>query len=232
MIGVSVRPDLDALLRAQQKFTRFAERRLLDESDRAAAEAKDDIRDEMSAARLGRLGNAIGYTSDKKLGKGVHRSGGRTSASGIVYVRSKSDRTVGAINAYTQGAKITPTNSSGWLWIPSDDIAARAGGRRGKKMTPSLYVKFGLDKKLGPLVRIEGPTGPLLIVKNVGINSATKARSARSLTKKGLARKGQTRVDFIIAFTGIKETSRLARLNPRAIASRAAQRMAKRLQSN
>lgn len=229
MIGASVRPDIDALVRAQEKFQKFAERRLLVESDRAASEAKDEIRDEMARARLGRLGNAIGATSDLKKGNGVHRSGGKTTASGVVYVRSRSERTLGAIDAYTQGATITAKNSSGLLWIPSDDLAARAGGRRGKKMTPALYRKFGFVQKLGPLIRIETPTGPQLIVKNVGLNAAGKSRSARSLTKRGLPRKGQIAVDFIVAFIGIKETSRQARVNPRAIASRSAQRMARRL---
>lgn len=229
MIGVSIKPDIDALVRAQQKFQRMAERRLLVESDRAAEEGKNEIRDEMSAARLGRLGNALGHTSDLKLGKGVHRSGGVTTASGIIFVRSGSERTRGTIDAYTQGATIRGKNG-GWMWIPSDDLAARAGGRRGRKMTPALYNRFGFDKKLGPLVRIQGATGPLLIVKNVSINAAGKSRSAKSLTKKGLARKGQVAVDYIVAFTGIKETSRQARVNPRAVASRAAMRMAKRLQ--
>lgn len=228
MIGVSVRPDIDALSRAQQKFMRFAERRLLVESDRAAEEAKNEIRDEMSGAQLGRLGNAIAHTSDLKLGKGVHRSGGVTTASGIVYVRSRSERTQGAIDIYTRGGVIA-AKGGGWMWIPSDQLAARAGGRRGKKMTPALFYKFGLDKKLGPLVRIQGDEGPLLIIKNVGINAAGKSRSAKSLKKNGEARKGQIRLDFIVAFTGIKSTSRRARVNPRVIASRAAQRMGKRL---
>lgn len=230
MIGVSIKPDVDALVRAQQKFQRMAERRLLVESDRAAKEAKEEIRDEMSGVGLGRLGNAIGNTSDLKLGKGVHRSGGQVSASGIVHIRSRSERTVGAINAYTRGATIT-AKDGGWLWIPSDDLAARAGGRWGKKMTPALYRKFGFVQKLGPLVRIQGDAGPLLIIKNVGVSLSGKPRSAKSLKKNGEARKGQLRVDYIVAFTGIKETSRRARLNPRAIASRAAQRMGRRLKA-
>lgn len=228
MIGASVRPDIDALVRVQEKFQKFAERRLLVESDRAATEAKDEIRDEMTRARLGRLGNAIGATSDLKKGNGVHRSGGKTTASGVVFIRSKSERTRGTIASYTEGGEILPRNSR-WLWIATDDVPARAGR---VKITPGNWSKFGLDQRIGPLVLVKSVNGwPLLVVKDASVSLSGKPRSAKSLTKTGKLRKGQTARSFIVAFYAIPRTSRQARLNPRAIASRAAQRMARRLQA-
>lgn len=229
MIGASIVPDIDALVRIQREFTRVAEQQLLDESDLAAKETLDEIRTDMERAGLGRLGNGLGYTSDKRKGRGVYRRGGSVSASGIVFIRSKSERTVGAIESYTEGSVIRPRKGK-WLWIASDDLPAKAGGRKGQKMTPELYRKFGFAAKLGPLVPVMSSKGtPMLIIRNVGLNAAGKSRSAKSLTKKGLARKGQIAQDFIVAFYAIKETSRQARVNPRAIATEKATRMGLRL---
>lgn len=229
MIGASIVPDIDALVAVQKEFNRRAEQMLLDESDRAAVEALGDIRTEMERAGLGRLGNGLGYTSDKKKGRGVYRRGGNVSASGVVFIRSKSERTRGTVESYTEGAIIRPRKGR-WLWIPSDDLPAKAGGRRGEKMTPALYNKFGYAATIGPLVPVMSAKGtPMLIIRNVGLNAAGKSRSAKSLTKRGLPRKGQVAQEFIVAFYGIKETSRQARLNPKAIAANRAQHMARRL---
>ncbi len=79
-------------------------------------------------------------------------------------------------------------------------------------MTPELYRKNGFETKIGPLVQIRAANGnPLLIVRNVGVSLAGKRRSARSLTKKGMPRKGQIAQKFIVAFVGIPRTSRSAR---------------------
>jgi hypothetical protein len=228
----SVRPDYNALIRAEAKFRRLAEQRLLDESHRAAEETLNQIREEMAAAGLGRLGNALGFTSDRKRGRGVHRSGSRVSASGVVHIRSGSPRSRGAIEAYTGGAEIAPKRGR-WLWIASDDIPALAGrGKERGRMTPELYNEKGFATKIGPLVFVMSKGGtPLLIVKNVGVNAAGMARSAKSLTKKGLPRKGQVAMDFVVAFYGIPKTTRQARVNPKVIAAEQAQRMGRRLRS-
>jgi len=226
MIRAKVVPDITALTRIQRAFDRQMEQRLLDESDRAAAEALTDMRREMEAAGLGRLGNGLGYTSDKKKGKGVHRSGRRVSASGVIFIRSGSERTRGAIESYTAGAEIRPKKGR-YLWIATDDIPARVGRKR---ITPELYNRSPLVTRIGPLVRVTAANGtPLLIVRNVGVNAAGAARSARSLTKRGQPRKGQIGVDYIVAFFGIERTKRTARVNPKAIAAARAQEMARRL---
>lgn len=200
-------------------WRRFAEQRMeraaLIATDRAAVRAKAEIRGAMAGAGLGRLGQALDATSDLKRGRGVHRySGGGFAASGAVYIRSKSDRSRGAIEAYTQGAVIRPVRSK-WLWIPTDNIP-RVSKRY--RLTPALWRENGLDRRIGPLVRIKGSNGyPLLIVRNVGVDLTGRARSAKSLTKRGQPRKGQVQREFIVAFIGIPYTARAARINVDAL---------------
>lgn len=200
-------------------YYRFAEQRLeraaLIAADRGRRAGLANIRTAMQGAGLGRLGNGLGSTSDLEDTGQVHRrAGGGFSASGTIYIRSKSARTRGAIEAYTQGADIRPVRGR-WLWIATDQIPRVTGRFR---MTPELYVRGGFERKIGPLVRVRAANGnPLLIVRNVGVSEAGKSRSARSLNKRGLPRKGQVAQEFIVAFIGIPRTSRAARVDVTAI---------------
>lgn len=200
-------------------YRRFAEQRMeraaLIAVDRGRSIAEGKVRADMAGAGLAGLGRAIGSTSDEKRGRGVfRRPGGGFSASGVVFVRSRSERTVGAIEAYTQGAEIRPIRSR-WLWIPTDEIPRVTGRFR---MTPALYVKNGFETKIGPLVRIRAANGnPLLIVRNVGVSALGARRKAKSLTRRGRPRKGQVQQEFIVAFIGIPRTSRAARIDVAAI---------------
>ncbi len=200
-------------------YRRYAEQRMergaLIATDRGARRALTTIRSAMQAAGLGRMGNAVGYTSDLKNGRGVHRRpGGGWSASGMIFIRSRSARSRGAIEAYTEGTDIRPRRGR-WLWIPTDDILRVAGGRsKRQRVTPGNWQALGLDSRIGPLVPIRSVNGyPLLVVRNVGVSLAGKARSARALTKKGLPRKGQMAKEFIVAFVAIPHTSRASRVN-------------------
>jgi len=187
------------------------ERAALKATDQAGRKALTRVRGEMAGARLGRLGQGLGETSDLKKGNGVHRIGtDGFSASGVVFIRSGSKRTRGTIEAYTKGAEIRPVRGR-WLWIASDQIPRITGRYR---MTPELYIKNGFDKKIGPLIKVKGSRGyPVLIVRNVGVSMAGAKRSAKSLTKRGLPRKGQVAQDFIVAFYAIPRTSRAGRVD-------------------
>ena len=103
----------------------LAQRRIeyaaLKATDQAATQAKSRIREAMQSAGLGRLGNAIASTSDLKKGQIKRYSGGGFRASGVIYIRSGSARTRGAIESYTVGADIRPVRSR-WLWIATDQI--------------------------------------------------------------------------------------------------------------
>lgn len=202
-------------------WRRFAEQRMeraaLIATDRGSRLMLGQVRSQMAGAGLGRLGNGLDADSYLRQGRGVHRyADGGFSASGVVFIRSGSDRTRGAIDAYTRGAEITPVRSR-WLWIPTDNIP-RVSKRF--RLTPALWQQNGLDQKIGPLIFIKGINGyPLLAVKNVGVDLSGRKRSARALTKRGMPRAGQTEKQLLIAFVGIPRTSRAARVDVDAIAS-------------
>jgi hypothetical protein len=195
------------------------QRALLAATARGADRLKSRLRRDMQSAGLGRLGNAIGTTSDQADGRGVHDlGGGDFSAWGLVGVRSRSPRTRGAIEAYVGGAEITPKRGR-WLWVPTDQVQRLAGGGKGRqRLTPGNWSSSGMDAKVGRLELIRSVDGrPLLIVRNVGVSAEGKRRSARSLTKSGRARKGQIRKEFIVAFIAIPRTARAARIDVSAI---------------
>ena len=178
-------------------------------TDEAARSATRTIRTAMQGARLGKLGNAIGQTSDLSRKATVHRRAQGFSASGLVVVRSRSPRTVGAVEAYTQGANIRPVRGR-WLWIPTDEAPKRI---RGKAATPEAYIAAG--SPLGKLITIKGVNGrPLLAVENVG-KSAVGARGGRvrTLKKKGGLRKGDRARALAVLFVAIPATSRAARID-------------------
>lgn len=203
---------------AFDRFQRDSEGRLqaaaLRATDKASRAALNMVRDQMGRAGLGRLGQGVGAGSDAVKRGVVRQSGHGWSASGWLHIRSGSDRSRGTIEAYTAGADITPKRSP-YLWISTDQIPLRAGRER---MTPALYIRRGFDRKIGPLVPATADDGtPLLLVRNVGVSASGKARSARSLTKRGRPRKGQVEQQVIVAFFGIRRTSRAARVDVNAI---------------
>lgn len=214
-----VRTALPALKRAfDQKMQQAAHRA----TDRAATRLKDQIRSEMSAAGLGRLGMALGSGSDYRKGGRVHRTGEGWSVSGWVFVRSGSKRSRGAIEAYTQGATILPRNPSGLLWIPTDDIMRMARiGKASYRLTPKLWRQT-YEAKYGPLVRVRSGGQNLLIVRDTTLSLAGKPRSIKPLTKRGKVPKGQIYQKFVVAFIGIPQTTRSARVNPAQIARQVA----------
>lgn len=214
------------------ELRRLAENLAKDVSDRAAVKLKNQIRQDMAGARLGRLGQAITHTSDKAKGRGVYRKGDVSRASGIVYIRSKSPRTVGAIISYTEGADITAKNSSGYLWYPLDAAQRLIGkGKDRRRLEPRFWKSSGLEAKLGPLIRIKGSDGnPLLVVRNVGVGQVKGGRTrARPLLKSGRPRKGDTAAEIVPIFKGIRRTARQARINVRQRAFEAAQQAAAEL---
>lgn len=192
------------------------ERAALVATDRAQRIAVPRIRAAMAGASLGRLGNAIGGTSDLVLNGRVHRRGAEAfSASGIIHIRGRNERTVGAIISYTEGADISPTKGA-WLWIASLDLQRKVKGNF--RLTPARYRSSGLEQKIGPLISIPGRNAGerLLVVRDVTVRMAGKA-SPRRLPKNGRARAGRQQVEQFVAFVGIRRTSRQARVDPRAI---------------
>lgn len=191
----------------------------LEATDQAAKQAVRSIRGAMAGAGLGRLGNGLGAASDLSSGRGIHRKAdGAWSASGVVFVRSRSERTRGAIESYTSGSEIRPTRGR-WLWVPTDDLQRVAGGKgKRQRITPGNWDNLGLDRRIGPLVQITSIDGrPLLAVQGAGVSLTGAKGSARSLRKNGQARRGQIKRELLIAFVAIPRTSRAARVDVNAI---------------
>ena len=191
------------------------ERAALIATKKAAVIGKNSVRNAMRSAALGRLGNALDDTSDAdQSGKVFRYSNGGFAASGIVFIRSRSERTRGAIESYTGGAEIRPVRGR-WLWIATDEIPRVTGRYR---MTPEIYVRNGFEQKIGPLVFVKSINGnPLLVVKDTSVAASGRRRGAKSLTKRGAMRKGQVEKKFLVAFIGIPRTSRAARVDVAAI---------------
>lgn len=218
MFRPSVRPaGLVATAVAQRAMERRAERALSRMVDRIAMQAKNDIRQDMAASGLGRLSGTIGAGSDLRKRR-VHRTARGFSVSGWVFVRGKSDRTLGAIKAYTEGADITPQRSR-WLWIATPAIPSRVGRF---KMTPARYDAAGLDGRIGPLVFVPGRSAAeaLLVVKNVTVNRVSGG-GARRRPRRGAIGSTREERDEIVAFVGIRRTSRARRTDPVEIMRRA-----------
>ncbi len=227
---MAIKADFQFDARGMADYRRFiigrTEAAALYASDRLAETAKQRIRATMAASQLGRLGQAIGSGSDLDSGNGVYRRpNGEFSASGSLFIRSQSERTRGAIIAYTEGAEIAPKTSA-WLWIPSPELYQRvrlpkpglAGGKTGGfRITPQLYNRR-YRQTIGPLVFIPGKHAgeAFLIVRDVSVRTAD-GRAPRRIPNSGTIRRGRTRVDQFIAFTGIQRTSRKARVFVRAI---------------
>lgn len=187
----------------QQRLERASVRTV----DTVARRGRAEIRERMAGAGLGRLGNAVGASADEAV---VRSTGDRFSVSARFFARSRSERTLGTLAAYGQGADIAPVRGR-WLWVATDNIP-RVSKR--ERLTPALWRENGLDKRIGPLIMIRSVNGfPLLAVESVGVDISGRRRSAKSLTKGGGPRKGQVRRDLVIAFVGIPRTSRAARVN-------------------
>jgi hypothetical protein len=197
---------------------------LLRASDRASKAAVTEIRAAMRGAGLGRLANAIGAGSDASKGRGVHPTPGGFSASGWVHIRGRSERTRGALEAYTEGATITAKRVR-WLAIATDQIPRRAGRQ---KMTPQLYVETGLAAKIGPLQFVQGRNAgeALLIVRDVTVDKfGRKGRYARRLPKRGAIGSSRQRADSVVAFVLIRDTTRGKRVDPTTIIAANAARL-------
>jgi hypothetical protein len=208
-------PTANAVAEYRRNVLQRLERAGVRTVDTISRRGKSAIRQRIAGAGLGRLGNAIDASPDTQ----VARFGGDGfSASARFFVRSRSERTLGALAAYTQGANIAPTRGR-WLWVPTDQVRRVAGGKgQRQRVTPGSWTALGLDRKIGPLILLRSVNGhPIMAVENVGVDLSGRKGSAKSLTKRGAPRKHQVRRDLVVMFVGIPRTARAARVNLTAI---------------
>jgi hypothetical protein len=206
------RPGLGPFREYQRNAIQRAESAALIATDRASNSAKLGIRQDMAGAGLGRLGLALGSGSDLRKNGRVHRYGQKGfSASGWIYTRSRSERSLGALKIYSEGGDILPVTGK-WEWIATKNAPKRIGRYR---TTPALYLKSSLVSSIGPLVFLPGrhPGEAQLVVKNVSTRAAGNP-NPRRLPRSGRTRAGREAHDFIVMFIGIKRTSRTQRFSP------------------
>ena len=201
----------------ERHVTRILEQAALRASDLAARGAQQVLQASMRGAGLGKLGGAIGSGSDRRKGRGVHAQGRGFSASGWVYARGRSERTQGALESYLRGAEITPKKGP-FLWIATRELQRIVGrGSERRRMTPALYRKHGLERRIGPLIEIPGRHGGerLLVVRNVSVDRFGRTggrHGPRRLPRRlGGAR---AKAEQVVLFVGILHTSQTARVNP------------------
>lgn len=217
MLKPTIAGPSSSLFRELERSIRAkAEQALLVASHKAGNIATTRIKVAMGAAGLGRLSRAIDSTSDLDKGGQVHRSGSNSiSASSAIHLRSRSKRTVGAIQAYMQGATIRPRNG-GWLWIPSPELQRRVKG--GARVTPSNWRSSGLEARIGPLMKVPGNhAGEVVLIVPTVTTRVDGRANPRRLPKRGSVRAGRVLRENFVAFTGIRSTSRQARVDPHQI---------------
>lgn len=196
----------DQFIREQRRIAHYA-------VDRATTYAKNEQRNAIRGAGLGRLANAVGSTSS--LAK---RRTGTDNAWGAVFARgrdSRDNRGQGALLAYSQGASIYPTGGRKWLAFPTNAVPQRI---QGKKTTPQRYMASGLAGSLGKLqfVKVKSRLA-FLVIKNVEVSRRTgRARRVGARRSRAYDRQRQ-----VVAFILIPFTARAARFNPKAIMLRA-----------
>lgn len=192
-------------------------------TDRAARGALLELRTAMRAARLGKLSNAVGATSDLKKGRPGGRDGDRLDIAGFVTRRGGSPRTRGALDAYVENpsTEIVPRRGR-FMWYATPEIPQRVGRRR---ITPALYRDSNLEQRIGPLKFVPGRNAGVayLVAQDVTIRG-DKAGKARRTPKSGRVGAGRSRVG-IVAFIGIRRTRRQRRVTPAEIAKRWALQM-------
>lgn len=212
-LGIKV-PDVVRQTGQQQKqFRADLERAKVIATDRAAKEAREAVSQTIRSVGLGRLSNAVGYTSSKRRGKDL------SDPYGAIFAKGGDESLAGgALESYTRGAYIR-ANQRQWLAYPTGAIPNRVGRYR---TTPILYSLSKSYGSIGSLIfKPIKPDLALLVIKKVTLSP-----------KNGRARKAgknpsKTRVnaDEVVAFVLIRITKRAARFDKDATVFLVAKRM-------
>lgn len=179
--------------------------------DRATRLAQKGGQQKARAAGLGRLSNAIGYTSSERK-----RRRDDNNAWGAVFARGGDQSRAGqALEIYTSGGTIRGRNRT-WLAIATRAMPKRIGRYR---MTPQRYEDAG--SPMGPLVfhQVTPNRAYLIIQGEFSVSRKTgKAKQAGTRVTRSSVRKRD-----IIAFVLIRETRRAKRFDQVDITRRASQ---------
>ena len=170
--------------------------------DKATGGAATQSRNTIRARGLGRLANAVGWTSSLKKGKTTG-----TNSWGAIFARGGDDSLAGqALQAYSRGATIRPVRGE-YLWFQTKALQRRVGRKR---MTPARYMEMG------------SPLGRLLFRRKSARVAEYFVKGA-VLSPKGRARipgrRSRIPTTIVVLFVGIKDTVRLKRWDQLQIVS-------------
>lgn len=207
-------PDLRRLDQAFRDLDARTTRISGDVNDRKTREAHNRQRQAMKTVQLGGLSNAV----KAQVGRGTDRRG-NPNAFGVIFIDDGDDsRAAGAIEAYTEGATISPVKGP-WLWYQTDKLARTSklptGGKRGR-LTPERYAKMG--NPLGPLrfARLSPRFAKLYVdVADVAVKTGRATRPGKRMSR------NKVRMQRVTLFYGIKQTRRARRYDPQRISRQA-----------
>lgn len=220
MVAVTIKvtkPDFRQAHLERDRFLKARRKASYDAADIAIEKARAHVQAKMRAVGLGRLSNAVGFTSAKRK-----RQTDRTPY-GVIFAKGGDESLAGgALESYTRGSTITPLKN--WLAVPTKAVPrmVAAGGKR-RRLTPALWESAGLNTKIGKLrFRLVNPTLALLVVNRVSLSP--KTGQARALGKG----KPRTRIvpeKDVVAFVLIKQTRRAKRFDQQDIVGIYSQRV-------
>lgn len=207
------RPDYAVLHQERDRFKRDQQRAAIEATDIAGEKMYRQTQAKMRSVGLGKLPNAIGFTSAKRKKTYDPRYG----PYGVMFARGSDESLAGgALESYTQGATITPENG-GWLAVPTAAAPrlVNVGGKR-KRLTPAMWEAAGLNQRIGKLIfRQIRSNLALLVVRKVSLSA--KTGQARALGKT----KPKTRIvpqKDVVVFVLIRQTRRAKRFDKDEIA--------------
>lgn len=196
LIAAAGKQQLAALRRASQQGVH-----------EAGQKAYRRVQAEIRAAGLGNLSKNVGFSSS--LRKGTNNP---DHAYAVLFAKGEDQKTRGAqaLQAYSAGASIYPKHGQ-WLAFATDALKRTSGfGRNRERLTPQTYVKFGFDKRLGPLIfkRVNSSHAVLFVT---GADIARK--NGLAVAKGKRASKARISRKFVVMFLLIRFTTRAARFD-------------------
>ena len=215
MVAVTLsmrKADMSALRREGPRLKALHDRAAREVTDLAIQKAHRHIQAKMRSVGLGRLDRAVGWTSAKRKNQKDR------TPYGVVFAKGGDEsRSGGALEAYSRGATISAQHfywGKNGPWLAITTAAApryiSIGGRR-RRLTPSLWMRAGLDQKIGKLKFIQiTPNKAILVVRKVSLSP--KTGQARALGKRmprtRIVPKGNT-----VVFVLIRQTRRAKRFD-------------------
>lgn len=208
------KPDYTVLHQERDRFKKDQKRAAIEVADLAGEKMYRHTQAKMRSVGLGRLPNAVGFTSAKRKGGKYDPKYGPY---GVMFARGGDESLAGgALESYSQGTTITPENGT-WLAVPTAAAPrlVNVGGRR-RRLTPARWKAVGLDQRIGKLIfrQIRSDLA-LLVVRKVSLSP--KTGQAKALGKRAPRTRIVTDRDVVV-FILIRQTRRAKRFDKDEIA--------------